>query len=75
MVFSFVHWKLDQVGCQVAETRLAPLCPPILDDEGRALAKIFWLSAAELVLDDLDGSDSPEGFERVLEVLSRPVKC
>jgi hypothetical protein len=73
MVLSFVHRELEQLGCQVAETRLAPLCPPILDDDGLALAKILWLLATELVLDDLDGSDSPEGFARVLEVRSRYV--
>jgi hypothetical protein len=59
MVLSFVHPEMDQLGCQVAETRLVPLCPPILDDDGLALAKIFWLLATELVLDDLGGSDSP----------------
>jgi hypothetical protein len=75
MVLSFVHCELDQLDSQVAETRLAPLCPSILDNDGLALAKIFWLLATELVLDDLGGSDSPEGFERVLEVRSRPVKC
>jgi hypothetical protein len=75
MVLSFVHRELDQVGCQVAETRPTPLCPPILDDDALALAKIFWLLGTDLVLDDLDGSDSPEGFERVVEVRSRHVKC
>jgi len=71
----FVHRELDQLGCQVTETRLAPLCPPRLDDDGLALANIFWLLATDLVLDDLDGRDSPGGFARVWEIHFRHVKC
>ena len=38
-----------------------------LDQYGLARVNMFWLLATALVLDDLDGRDSREGFACVLE--------
>jgi hypothetical protein len=40
-MLSFVHRDLDLLACQGAETRLVLPCPPLLDADGLALAKIF----------------------------------